>query len=367
MCLSLDDDLIKIQYKTDEFKYEFLRKYIPIWNSIICGKSRTYRAIVETHAGTGYVTLGDKKKYGSSLIFLQKTALKQEAMDFHFIEMNDKNFQELSTSINEILKIGFYFPGDEKGKNLIGEIKNGIPIMKEVPKYPPSTRFPDKNHIFLYNKPCIEAIKEVSKKVEGRPTFFFIDPCGKLEWDIIDYIIRNRLIDEYGNILLDEHGEFFQGTELFINFSWEAVSRNKSERFNEERRDIFFKEMYGMNLNEIIIELENIEKRFISENKRYYEYQLYLEIYMNRLRRNFKFVSKLDVLGIKSIKNPIYCLIFCTNNNSAKNLFLTIEAVLNKKKRGYIAMKKIVSNKKDFTMEKYKEILKGNRLLDDFL
>ncbi|MFW9970050.1 MAG: three-Cys-motif partner protein TcmP [Candidatus Odinarchaeota archaeon] len=367
MCLSLDDDLIKIQYKTDEFKYEFLRKYIPIWNSIICGKSRTYRAIVETHAGTGYVTLGDKKKYGSSLILLQKTALKQEAMDFHFIEKDDKNFQELSWSINEIIKKGFYFPGDKKGKNLVGEIRNGIPIMKEIPKYPPSTRFPDKDHIFLYNKLCIEAIKEVLKKVEGRPTFFFIDPCGKLEWELVDYIIRNRLIDENGNNRLDEDGEFFQGTELFINFSWEAILRNKSEKFNEERRDLFFKEMYGMNLHEIDIELKNIKKKFKLENKRCSEYQLYLEIFMSKLKRNFKFVSKLDVPGIKSIKNPIYCLIFCTNNNSAKNIFLTIETVLNKKKKGYIAMKNLVSNKKDFTIEKYNEILKGNRLLDDFL
>ncbi|TKJ18906.1 MAG: hypothetical protein CEE43_16945 [Promethearchaeota archaeon Loki_b32] len=367
MCLSLSDDLIKIQHKTDEFKYEFLRKYIPLWNSIICGKSRRYRAIVESHAGTGYVTLGNEKKHGSSLIFLEKTALKQEAMDFHFIEINHNNFRELSSSIDKIIKKGFYFAGDTKGKDLIGEIKNGIPIAKEVPKYPPTTRFPDKEHIFLYNENCVKAIKKVLKKVEGRPTFFFIDPCGKLEWELIEFIIMNRLLDENEKVRLDEQGEFFQGTELFINFSWEAISRNKSVKFDEERRNIFFQGMYGMNLNEINIELDNIEKKFKSEQKRYYEFQLYLEIFMNKLRRCFKFVSKLDVLGIKSIKNPVYCLIFCTNNNSAKNLFLSIEAVLNKKKKGYLAMKKVVTNKKEFTMEKYKEIIEGHRLLDDFL
>ena len=121
-----------------------------MWNSIICGKSRRYRAIVETHAGTGYVFLGDTKQYGSSLIFLKKTALKQEAMDFHFIEMNENNFRELSISIEEVINKGFFFPRDAKGKKLIGDIKNGIPIAKEVPKYAPTTKFPNKNNIFLY-------------------------------------------------------------------------------------------------------------------------------------------------------------------------------------------------------------------------
>lgn len=36
MCISLkNEELIKIQAKTDEFKYEFLRRYIPLWNKII--------------------------------------------------------------------------------------------------------------------------------------------------------------------------------------------------------------------------------------------------------------------------------------------------------------------------------------------
>jgi len=367
MCLSLNDDLIKIQHKTDEFKYEFLRKYIPLWNSIICGKSRRYRAIVESHAGTGYVTLGNEKKHGSSLIFLEKTALKQEAMDFHFIEMNENNFRELSSSIDDITNKGFYFAGDTKGKDLISEMKNGIPIAKEVPKYPPTTKVPNKEHIFLYNENCVKAIKKVLKNVEGRPTFFFIDPCGKLEWELLEIIIKNRLIAENGNVRLDDQGELFQGTELLINFSWEAILRNKSAKFDAKRRNIFFQEMYGMNLNEINIELVNIKKKFIAEHRRHYEFQLYLEIFMTKLRKYFNFVSKLDVPGIKSIRNPIYCLIFCTNNDSAKNLFLSIEAVLSKKKKGYLAMKRVVTNKKEFTMEKYKEIIEGNRLLDYFL
>lgn len=256
MCLSLNDNLIKIQHKTDEFKYEFLRKYIPMWNSIICGKIRRYRAIVETHAGTGYVTLGDKKKHGSSLIFLEKTALKQEAMDFHFIEKEANNFQNLSLSIDEITQKGFYFPGNSKGKKLIGGTRNGIPIAKEVPKYPPTTKLPDKEHIFLYKEDCVNGIKKVLKEVENRPTFFFIDPCGRFEWEVINSIIKERLLDENGNVRLDNQGEKFQGTELFINYSWEAVSRNKSEKFKEERRNSFFLDVYGMGLNEINNELD---------------------------------------------------------------------------------------------------------------
>ena len=187
----------------------------------------------------------------------------------------------LPASIDDIIKKGFYFAGDTKGKDLIGEMKNGIPIAKEVPKYPPTTKVPDKEHIFLYNENCVKTIKKVLKKVEGRPTFFFIDPCGKLEWELLEIIIKNRLIADNGNVRLDEQGEFFQGTELFINFSWEAISRNKSIKFSEERRNTFFQEMYGMTLNEINIELDNLEKKFKSEQKRYYEFQLFLEIFMN--------------------------------------------------------------------------------------
>jgi len=367
MCLSLNDDLIKIQDKTDEFKYEFLRKYIPMWNSIICGKGRRYRAIVETHAGTGNVFLGGAKQYGSSLIFLKKTALKQEAMDFHYVEMNENNFRKLSLSIEAVISSGFYFPGDTKGKKLIGDIKNDIPIAIEVPKYTPTTKFPNKDNIFLYKENCINAIKRILIKVKSRPTFFFIDPCGKLDWELIDDIIKYRLITENGNVRLDENGERFQGTELFINFSWEAISRNNTTKFDDARRNVFFQNMFGMSLNEIKVEIDKTKQKFISEQKRYFEYNLYLEVFMNKLRKYFNFVSKLDVPGIKSNRNPIYCLVFCTNNDSAKNLFLSIEAEFTKKRRGYLSMKKVVTNKKEFTMEKYKEIIEGYRQLDEFL
>ena len=249
MCISLDDELIKIQQKTDEFKYEFLRMYIPLWNSIICGKSRRYRAIVETHAGTGYVNLEDEKQYGSSLLFLEKTALKQEALDFYFIEKNHTNFKELSNSIEDVIKKGFYFSGDSKGIDLVGKVRDGKLIAVEVPKYKPTTKYPNKEHIFLYPEDCLIAITKVLPMVAGRPTFFFIDPCGKLDWQLIELIINDRLVDELGDVRLDETGEKFQGTELLINFSWEAISRNSSTKLKKELREKFFQDMYCMSLN----------------------------------------------------------------------------------------------------------------------
>ncbi|MHA1252713.1 MAG: three-Cys-motif partner protein TcmP [Candidatus Helarchaeota archaeon] len=365
MCES-PSNLIEIKDKTDEFKYNFLKNYIPLWNSIICGRGRRYRAIVETHAGTGYVILRGKKIYGSSLIFLEKTALKQEALDFHFIEKEKKHYKQLKASIEDIIKKGFFFQGIKEEK-LIGDIKDGIPIAKSVWKYRPTTKYPKKNQIFLYNKDCKEAIQEILNKIENRPTFFFIDPCGKLDWSLIEYIINKRLLNKNGKVKLNEKGEKFQGTELFINFSWEAILRNNSNKFSDDRRNRFFLDVFGMTLSEIEQERKKIINKFKQEQIRYYEYNIYLEIFMNKLRNFFKFVSNVDIPGLKSIKNPIYCLIFCTNNESAENLFKNIEAKLNKKRDAYLAYKKLICNKKDFTIDDYNEIIRKNRLLDDWI
>ena len=367
MCLNLEnEELIHIENKTKEFKYEFLSSYIPMWNKIICGRGRRYRAIVETHAGSGYVELKGKEVFGSSIIFLQKTALKQEALDFYFVEKDKTRFRALKENLNKISKQGFYFSGDIGKKKLIGLMKNGIPVVKEVPNYPSTTKYPKLEQIHLYKANSIDVIDEILKEIEGKPSFIFIDPCGKSDWIIIEKIINNRLIEKDGSVKLDERGEKLQGTELLINFSWEAILRNNSNKFPFEQRNKFFEDMYGMGLNQVLNDIKEVEKKFKAFRKRYSEFDLYIQLYINNLRKYFKFVSKLIILGLKSIKNPVYALIFCTNNDSAKTLFQGIEAILNKKKRGYILLRKIAENKKDFTMDKYNEIIEGNRKLDEF-
>ena len=94
-----DEKLIHVEEKTKQFKYEFLSSYIPMWNKIICGKWRRPRAIIDTHAGTGKVKLEDKEILGSSGLFLKKTVLKQELLEFFFIEKDLKKYHILKKNI----------------------------------------------------------------------------------------------------------------------------------------------------------------------------------------------------------------------------------------------------------------------------
>ncbi len=364
MCISLkNEDLIKIQAKTDEFKYEFLRRYIPMWNKIICKNRRVYRAIIDTHAGSGYVNLNGESVLGSSLIFLKQTALIQEALDFYFIEKNLKNYNILKKSLGEVIKKGFYFSGKDKGTIQKVKYIEGLPVIFEVPKYQPVTKYPNQKNIHIYKGNCQKEIDHILPLINGRPCFFFIDPCGKCDWNLIYKIISNRLIDDDGNVRVDENGAKMQGTELLINWSWEAILRNKSK---ESLKQSFFKKMYGREFSIILNLVKDLEKKFKKSGRRYSEYNLFLEVYKDQLREFYHYVYDISILGLKSSQNPIYCLIFCTNNKSAKNLFLNIESDLNLKKKSYAALKKLSSNKKEFTIEKYNEIIEGNKRIDDY-
>lgn len=363
MCISLNsEDLIKIQAKTDEFKYEFLRRYIPLWNKIICGNRRVYRAIIDTHAGSGNVELNGEIVYGSSLLFLKQTALIQEALDFYFIEQKEKNYKALKNSVQNVANEGFYFSGKDKGYSYKVVYKDNLPIEIETPKFKPVTKYPNQKNIHIYNGDSNIIIDDILPLIERRPCFFFIDPCGKCNWGLIFKIISNRLIDSAGDIRVNDNGEKIQGTELLINWSWEAISRNKNIETSKKR---FFKEIYGLEYNQLMILIKKVEKRFKKSRIRYSEYNLYLEVYKDQLRNYFKNVYDISILGIKSSHNPVYCLVFCSNNESAKKIFLNIESDLNKKKKGYLALKRLSSNKKEFTLEKYDEIIKGNKRIDD--
>ncbi len=365
MCLSLDNDLIQIQEKTQEFKYEFLSSYIPMWNSIICGKGRRKRAIIETHAGTGKVLLDRKKLLGSSLLFLQKTALKQEALSFFFIEREKKHYKSLKKNIDEIIKEGFFFSGDSKKKIEVIE-KNGLIFQKESPKYKPIRKFPKIEQINLFNADCLNVIDDIMLKIENRPAFFFIDPCGKFNWALIKKIVTKRLLDENRNIIKDKEGNKIQGTELFINFSWEAILRFNPEKRDDRSRNKFFKEIYGMDYNEIFKELMRVKKKFKRSKKRYSKFDLYLEIYKNNLRKYFDFVSELSIPGIKSEKNPVYAMIFCTNNKSAEKLFENKAIQLSKLKKQFLMMKNLSPKSKEYKYQDFRDFLKQHKKLDEF-
>lgn len=366
MCYRLKDEiLIRIEEKTKEFKYEFLSAYIPMWNKIICGRRRRKRAIIDTHAGTGKVLLKDSEINGSSLIFLEKTALKQEALNFYFIEKDPDNWRALNRNVKEVCEHGIFFPAIYKKKSK-GFQKDGLIFEKKPILYQMRTVYPEKEDIHVLKGDCVKKILHVLKEIKDIPAFFFIDPCGKLEWELIQKIINKRLLDEKGNVIIDKNNKKFQGTELFINFSWEAISRTNTPKKDKNIRNKFFKCMFGMTLNDVERQKTKVKKEMIRTHTRYSEYDLYLEIYKNILKKYFDFVKELTIIGLKSEKNPVYAMIFCTNNDSAKKLFENKEAELNKLKKQYLYFKKLTTNKKEYTYEKYKNGILGQKRLDEF-
>lgn len=357
-----DEKLIHVEEKTKEFKYEFLSFYIPMWNKIICGRGRRRRAIIDTHAGTGKVRLEDKEILGSSGLFLKKTALKQELLEFYFIEKDFKNYHALKKNINEMSINGFYFPPKYKN-NTEGIQKNGLLYEKKVRLYKSKIKYPKLEQIHLFRGDCVNIIGHILKEINGIPAFFFIDPCGKFRWKLIDLIIKNRLLDEEGKIKHEQNGKKIQGTELFINFSWEAVLRNMTKK---NSRDQFFLEMFGMNYSEVQKEVAKIKKEKHKSGVRYHTYNLYVDIYKNKLKKYFDYVIEISIIGIKSEKNPVYAMIFCSNNEIAKNLYENKEAELNKLKNQYQFLKNLALNKKEFSYAKFKSFMEGQRFIDDY-
>ncbi len=366
MCESKDKIFIQIEEKTQEYKYEFISSYIPLWNSIICGRGRRKRAIIDTHAGTGKVILENQEEFGSSLLFLQKTALKQEALKFYFCENDKKHCNSLEESIEEKSDIGFFFPGDHE-KIIEVVIKKGIPYQVVRPKYQPITKYPNLDQIKIYNQDCLDVIDEILEEIKNRPAFFFIDPCGKFLFKLIEKIVNKRLLDKIGNPILNDEGGKLQGTELLISFSWEAISRFSPEKRDKKSKDKFFLEMFGMDWDKVEKELSKIRKEFIYSKRRFSKYDLYLEVYKNQLKRYFDYVSEISIPGIKSEKNPIYAMIFCTSNKIAVKLFENKAIELGKLRKQYLWLRSQSPNPKDYKYQDLKNFKKENRSIDEFL
>jgi len=91
-----------------------------------------------------------------------------------------------------------------------------------------------------------------------------------------------------------------------------------------------------------------------------------VDIYKNKLKKYFDYVIEISIIGIKSEKNPVYAMIFCSNNEIAKNLYENKEAELNKLKNQYQFLKNLAQDKKNFTYQKFKNFMEGQRFIDDY-
>jgi hypothetical protein len=124
--------------------------------------------------------------------------------------------------------------------------------------------------------------------------------------------------------------------------------------------------MFGMDYNEIQSELSKIKKEKKKLGVRHHTYNLYVDIYKKKLRKYFDYVIDMSIIGIKSEKNPVYVMIFSSNSEIAKQLYENKEAELNKLKNQYQYLKNLSPNKKDFSYEKFKSFMEGQRFIDDF-
>ncbi|TXT65555.1 MAG: hypothetical protein BAJALOKI1v1_410012 [Promethearchaeota archaeon] len=363
-----DEDLIRISGKTKAFKYEFLSAYIPLWNEIIFGKERKRRALIDTHAGTGRVLYHGETIYGSCGLFLEKTVLQQHGLDYYFIEKDFSHYRMLQKNVRSMCEEGFKFPIEYKNTTK-GFEKNGLLFERKEIEKKARVAYPNKDQINILNGDCVEVIGHVLKQVDGAPAFFFIDPCGVFEWKLIKKIVKKRLLDKNGKNNGNGNGKQktnekpFPATELFINFSWEAISRNKNK---EKSRDNFFQQFFGMSYAEVQREVSKAKKKREQKGKRYFEYNLYVDVYKSNLRKYFDYVTEMSIIGVKSEKNPVYVLIFCSNNEIAKNLYEEKEAELNNTKRQFQSIRSMKNDKRNYTYQDYKEFLKAQRSMCDF-
>ncbi len=60
--------------------------------------------------------------------------------------------------------------------------------------------------------------------------------------------------------------------------------------------------MFGMDYNEIQYEISKIKKEKKRLGIRYHTYNLYMDVYKNKLRKYFDYVIEMSIIGIKSEK-----------------------------------------------------------------
>lgn len=331
MCENIEKSgLIEVQKKTNTGKYEFLKSYYTSWNGII---HPAPRIIIDTHAGTGAVELTDEfgkseKIYGSALLAIEKTLLLSKGLKIILVEKKRKNYNILENHINEIrkngLSIGKYNPPAQKQKKLL---KKRSKKVKRKPKYyfPDSFnyKFPYKYKLFkektkaeieLHHAKIEDIIddiientfyeQEIQRK-DGKITKFFpkglflVDPCGHVDW---------RVIEKIGKLALDEKNNPKEGIELILNLSSMAIFRNP------ENISLLVK-IFGLSKKQI-------EEKFPLGTSS----KQFLEEYIRNLNRFWKNIIEIKVplsLKFKVRKKEVkesYYLLYCTNNTSGISL-----------------------------------------------
>jgi len=351
MCLSSAEAgsaIIRVRGKTNKAKYEFLRSYYTIWNQITKTRSRV---IIDTHAGSGIVELkGDKNLfnksniqliYGSPLLAILKTLKISKNLTIILNESDLERFNELKKYTKELMTNGIRIFKKElkefRYKSLETKRQRKLKkkqewIFPETPNAKPPIGYIEvrdftKAEIILYKKKIEEIIDEIllkylrkSDKNEEPIALFFVDPCGIVSWfEVIEKICKRSNKKE--------------GTELILNWSWEAINRN----LNSPSKNSVLNKVYGTPINRIDEEFREIIKM-----------NQFLEKYINQLREYFKYVVRIGVPKDRKIKPKLsqykkYFLLLCTNNKSALSLAgHKAEKIKDRMRGNFLDMKKFI-------------------------
>ncbi|MHA1764662.1 MAG: hypothetical protein ACTSVK_00195 [Promethearchaeota archaeon] len=239
-----------------------------------------------------------------------------------------KNFSILEDNINKIrtdgLPIGKYNPSAQKQKKLLK--KRSKKVNRKTEYFFPGSfnhKFPykykkskvkTKAEIELHNAKIEDIIDEIIdlnfrerdvKKKDGKFSkifpkgLFLVDPCGHVDWKVIEKI---------GKLALDENNEPKEGIELILNLSSMAMFRNPKNKS-------LLSKIYGYSK-------KKIEKNFPPETST----QQFLEEYIRNLNNFWENITEIKVplsLKFKVRKKEVeksYYLLYCTNNESGNSL-----------------------------------------------
>ena len=321
-------NLIKVGEKTNKSKYDFLRLFYTKWNQIINPRPRV---IIDTHAGTGLVNLNikrsltktnySKKIYGSPLIAIIKTIKISQNLKIILNESDHNNFAQLESFLDKVQNEGlpvfekiednFRYKSLETGrKRKLKQNKKKYIFPEEFNKKLPigykKVLIRSKGEIIVLNKKiedniqCIidDHLNKIDEKSNSKPiALFFVDPCGIVEWKKVITLICKRSNKR-------------EGTEMILNWSWDAISRTLPTKFKNST----LSKIYGIPIERIDEEFQDILTM-----------KDFLEKYLEQLRQHFKYVVEVGVprdrrLKPKQSKYRKYFLILCTNNLSGLSL-----------------------------------------------
>ncbi len=202
--------------------------------------------------------------YGSPLLAILKTLTISNNLSIILNEKDPNVFSVLKSYVNDFKKNGIrifkeikdewkYKSLETKRKRKFTKGSKPKIIFPESPNISCPPKFKEERiysnaKIVLYNKDINNSIDEIFTEylqVEGNSVhskkpiaLFLVDPCGSVSW--------NKVIQK-----ICDRSEKKQGTDMILNWSWEAIKRNLSEK----NKNKILSKIYG-------IPIENIESEF---------------------------------------------------------------------------------------------------------